>query len=155
MIKDIINDVSFKNLTENQVFEQIEYLLNKDEEFSVTANIKGVKFEPQIPATIAKHFSQFTLFALMNYTYETLRLSEEHITFEAGFGSENFVSTVTIPLYAVFQIIVDDSILYLNPVATVDKYFKTKPAKKEEQLDQKSRSMNAFKMNKNNKDLFN
>ena len=150
MIKDVLQDISFKNLTQTQAYEQIEYLINKDEEFSVTANISGVVFDPPIPASLAKNFSQFTLFALMNYTYETLELREENITFEAGFGSENFVSTVTIPLYAIFQIIVGESILYINPVATVDKYFK----KKEQPLDQETRSMNAFKMNRNNKELF-
>lgn len=153
MIKNILEDTSFRNLTQNQIFEQIEYLINKDEEFSVTANIKGVKFEPSIPESISKHFSQFTLFALMNYTYDTLQLSEEDISFEAGFGPENFVSTVTIPLEAIFQIIIDDSILFLNPAATVDEHFKLVKEKKEN-LNQEQRSLNAFKLNKNNQDLF-
>ncbi len=149
MIKDIVEDISFKNLAENQIFEQIEYLLNKDQEFSVTANIKGVKFEPAIPVSIAKNFSQFTLFSLMNYTYETLELTEENIKFEAGFGQENFASTVTVPLGAIFQIVVDESILYINPSATVAKFFENK-----EEQDHTTRSLNAFKMNKKNKDLF-
>ncbi len=149
MIKDILGDISFKNLTENQIYEQIEYLLNKDQEFSVTANIKGVRFDPAIPAAIAKNFSQFTLFSLMNYTYETLELTEENIKFEAGFGQENFASTVTIPLGAIFQIVVDESILYINPTATVSKFFERK-----EDQDPATRSLNAFKMNKKNKDLF-
>jgi stringent starvation protein B len=148
MIKDILEDVSFKNLTENQIYEQIEYLLNKDEQFSVTANINGVSFDPAIPESIAKNFSRFTLFALMNYTYETLQLTEENISFEAGFGQENFVSTVKVPLNAIFQIVVDESILYINPTATIDAHFD----KREDSTDQKTRSMNAFKMN--NKDLF-
>lgn len=151
MITNILEDVSFKNLTENQIYEQIEYLLNKDEEFSVTANIKGVDFNPAIPESIAKHFSRFTLFALMNYTYETLELTEENISFEAGFGQENFVSTVTIPLNAIFQIVIDESILYINPTATIDKHFERIEDKN---IDQKTRSMNAFKMNKSNKELF-
>lgn len=153
MIKNIVKDESFKNLTQNQIFEQIEYLINKEEQFSVTANIKGVMFEPQVPESIASHFSQFTLFALMNYTYETLELSEDSISFEAGFGPENFGSLVTIPLGAIFQIIVDDSILFLNPVATVDEHFQN--TKQLENSNQQERSLNAFKLNKKNEDLFN
>ncbi|MEA3352758.1 MAG: hypothetical protein U9Q33_02935 [Campylobacterota bacterium] len=150
MIVDIIQDVSYKNLVETQIFELIEYLINKDEEFSVTANINGVSFDPQIPQSISDGFQKFTMFTLMNYTFETLELTEENIKFEAGFGAENFGSEVTIPLTAIFQIVVDESILFINPTATLDKHIK----KEENTSDQRQRSMNAFKMNKSNKKLF-
>lgn len=152
MIKDVIEDKNYRTLMESQIFEVIEYLINNDQEFSITANIKGASFNPQIPETISQNFSKFTLFALMNYTFETLELHETHIKFEAGFGSENFGSVVTIPLHAIFQIVVDESILFINPTATVEKYFIKK--KSAEELDQKSRSLNAFKLNTNNKNLF-
>ena len=105
-----------------------------------------------------KSFSHFTLFTLANYTYSTIELTDTTISFEAGFGAENFGSVVTIPLSAVFQIVIDESILFLNPTATVERYFK-----KEEQTqsveevdkDQEQRSLNAFKMNSKNKNLFN
>ena len=154
MIIDIIEDISYKNLVENQIFEMIEYLLNKGHEFSITANIKGVKFDPDIPKSISKNFPQFTLFSLQNYTYETLVLTETHINFEAGFGAENFGSLVTIPLHAIFQIIIDDSILFINPTATVAKNFLQNSIKSKDENEQQSRSMNAFRMNKNNKDFF-
>jgi hypothetical protein len=157
MIVDVIEDISYRNLVENQIYELIEYLINKNVEFSVTSNIKGVEFTPQIPETIYQNFPKFTMFSLMNYTYETLELHEEYITFEAGFGEENFGSVVKMPLYTIFQVIVDESILFINPTATVDKYFIEKPVVKQqdsETLDQKTRSMNAFKLNNKNKDLF-
>ena len=44
MIVEIIEDISYKNLIENQIYEVIEYLINKNIEFSVTANIEGVTF---------------------------------------------------------------------------------------------------------------
>lgn len=152
MIVDIIEDISYKNLIENQIYELVEYLINKNIEFSVTANINGVEFNPAIPETIYKNFPQFTMFSLMNYTYETLELHEDHIFFEAGFGEENFGSKVKVPLFAIFQVIVDESILFINPTATVKKYFVKKDTVKAE--DQKTRSMNAFKLNNKNKDLF-
>jgi len=137
-------------MLEGQIFEVIEYLINKNEEFSITANIKGVSFNPEIPESISENFSHFTLFTLSNYTYETIILTEQSITFEAGFGSENFGSVVTVPLYAIFQIVIDESILFLNPTATVEKYFQKQEIIEE---DQSSRSMNAFTMNSKNKDL--
>ncbi|MBD3840564.1 MAG: hypothetical protein IE909_01545 [Campylobacterales bacterium] len=154
MIGTIIEDKNYQAIMVSQIYEIIEYLLDQGQEFSVTANIKGVEFNPQIPSPISKKFPPFTLFALANYTYETLELSEDAITFEAGFGVENFGSFVTIPLYSIFQIVVDESILFINPTATVPKFFKKTAVKKQsDQLDQKTRSMNAFKLNSLNKSL--
>ena len=149
MIFNIVEDINYRDMLEGQIFEVIEYLINKDEEFSITANINGVDFSPVIPDSISKNFSHFTLFTLSNYTYESIVLTQKSITFEAGFGSENFGSHVTIPLYAIFQIVIEESILFLNPTATVEKYFE----KDEIEEEQVSRSMNAFTMNKKNKDL--
>jgi len=149
MILNVVEDLEYRDIVAGQIFEVIEYLVNKDEEFSITANIKGVKFNPEIPESISKNFPVFTLFTLSNYTYESIILTENNITFEAGFGSENFGSHVTIPLYAIFQIVIDESILFLNPTATVEKYFIEEKVEEE----QASRSMNAFSMNKKNKDL--
>jgi len=152
MIFNIVEDRKYRDMLESQIFEVIEYLLNQDEEFSITANIKGVDFNPEMPESISKNFPHFTLFTLSNYTYESIVLTEKNISFEAGFGSENFGSVVTIPLYAIFQIVIDESILFLNPTATVEKNFE-KVEIDEEESDQESRSMNAFTMNKKNKDL--
>jgi len=149
MIFNIVEDVQYKEMLEGQIFEVIEYLINKDEEFSITANIKGISFNPEIPESISETFAHFTLFTLSNYTYETIVLTEKTISFEAGFGNENFGSVVTVPLYAIFQIVIDESILFLNPTATVEKYF----VEKEIEEDQTARSMNAFTMNSKNKDL--
>jgi hypothetical protein len=154
MIHNIVENTEYKEIMETQIYEIIEFLLNQDEEFSLTANINGVSFNPSIPTTIAETFPHFTLFTLANYTYSTIELSETHINFETGFGAENFGSVVTIPLSAVFQVIVDDSILFLNPTATVEKYFKKEKKQIIENVDQQTRSMNAFKKNLQNKDLF-
>jgi len=154
MIHNIVENLEYKELMESQIYEIIEFLLNQDEEFSLTANINGVEFNPKVPETISDTFPHFTLFTLANYTYSTIELSETHISFETGFGAENFGSVVSIPLNAVFQVIVDDSILFLNPTATVEKYFKKIKTEEIEDTDQQTRSFNAFKKNLKNKDLF-
>jgi len=147
---DIIESRDYQLIIQEQVYDIIDYLLAKDQEFSITANIDSALFEPELPESIFKNFSQFTMFTLSNYTYSTIELTQDTISFEAGFGAENFGSVVTVPLNGVFQIIIDESILYLNPTATIDKIF-TDPLV-DENTDQQMRSKNAFM--KNNKNLF-
>lgn len=63
------------------------------------------------------------MFMLANYSFESLKLYDDYLEFEAGFGKENFGSVVNIPYLAIFQIVLDESILYLNPVATQTSLF--------------------------------
>ncbi len=141
MITDIIENDNYKNLVTRQVKETLDYLLAQNQEFSITANIKPIKFMPELPDGIKDQLSEYSLFILSNYTFTTIFVDDSFISFEAGYGSENFGSTAKIPLHSVFQIIVDESILYLNSVATVNKFNK----------DTKLNSINVFKNNPNNK----
>ena len=144
MVGEVIESVSFKDLMIRQVNEMINYLLERNSEFAITVNINGATFNPNLPATIEKKMSKFSLFVLSNYTYTTIKIDGEVISFEAGFGSENFGSTVTIPLESIFQIVIDDSILFINPVATVEKFNNNSKVLKH-------KSLNVFKNNPNNK----
>ncbi|MCB9096432.1 MAG: hypothetical protein R2837_05295 [Aliarcobacter sp.] len=141
MIKDIIENEEYKVLVEKQIKENILFLLEKNQEFSITANIQPITFNPELPNVIKEQMHKFSLFILSNYTYTTVQIDDNFLSFEAGFGSENFGSVVKIPLHAIFQIIVDESILYLNSVATVDKF----------NTDLKKNSFDVFKKNPNNK----
>ena len=141
MIKNIIENEDYKTLIENQIKETVIFLLKKNQEFSITANIEPITFTPQLPAVIKNQMNKFSLFTLSNYTYTTVQVDDENLSFEAGFGNENFGSVVKIPLHAVFQIVVDESILYINSVSTVEKFNK----------DLKKNSFNIFKNNPNNK----
>ena len=141
MITDILENENYKDLVTKQIKETIDYLLAQDQEFSITANIKPIIFTPELPSDIKEQLSDYSLFILSNYTYTTVKVDEHFISFEAGYGSENFGSTAKVPLHSVFQIIVDESILYLNSVATVDKFNK----------NTKLNSINVFKNNPNNK----
>ena len=141
MIKNIIENEDYKNLVEKQIKENILFLLDRNQEFSITANIEPITFTPELPKVIKDQMHKFSLFILSNYTYTTIQIDNEFMSFEAGFGNENFGSVVKIPLFAIFQIIVDESVLYLNSVATVEKFNK----------DLKKNSMSVFKNNPNNK----
>ena len=141
MVKDIIENNEYKSLVEKQIKENVLFLLEKQQEFSITANIQPINFTPELPKVIKDQMHKFSLFTLSNYTYTTVQIDDNYISFEAGFGNENFGSVVKIPLYAIFQIIIDESILYINSVATVEKF----------NSDLKKNSFNIFKSNPNNK----
>lgn len=144
MVSEIIESNDFKNLMTKQVHELINFLLAKDSEFAITVNVQGATFSPTLPESIEKKLSKFSLFVLSNYTYTTIKIDDKVMSFEAGFGTENFGSTVTIPLESIFQVVIDDSILLINPVATVEKFNDSSKA-----MLHKSKSV--FKNNPNNK----
>lgn len=141
MITDIIEEIEYKELVKKQIKETIDLILDKGIEFSITANIETITFTPELPEAIHSKLAQFSLFVLSNYTYTTVQLDDEFISFEAGYGSENFGSVAKIPLHSVFQISIDDSILYINSVATVEKF------NKKSEIN----SFNVFKNNPKNK----
>ena len=111
MITDIIENDNYKNLVTRQVKETLDYLLAQNQEFSITANIKPIKFMPELPDGIKNQLSEYSLFILSNYTFTTIFVDDSFISFEAGYGSENFGSTAKIPLHSVFQIIVDNLLI--------------------------------------------
>lgn len=143
MINNIIENVEYKDLVSSQIKDTINFLLKQNQEFAITANIDSITFDPELPSATFDQLSKFSLFILANYTYSTIKVDDSHISFEAGFGSENFGSTVKVPFHGVFQIVVEESILFVNSVATVDKFMK----------DASTKSLNVFKSNPNNKNL--
>ena len=70
------------------------------------------------------------------------KLTPEELSFEAGFGKENFASVVSFPLGAIMQILVENS-----PILVNFSIYKS-------QKNQLERSMSALMSNPNNKDLF-
>lgn len=144
MIHNIITNKEYRDITTKQIKELLHFLVTQNEEFGITANLSGITFTPEIPHSIKRHFTKYTLFSLANYTLESLELHDNYITFEAGFGEENFGSVCKIPYFAIFQISIDNSILYINPTATVEKYFMSE----EEVTQQLEKSRSSFKFNR-------
>jgi hypothetical protein len=67
-----------------------------------------------LPESINSEFRPLTLFFLAGYTFETARIEEDILVFEAGFGSENFGSVVSVPLLSIMQIIIDETPVLIN-----------------------------------------
>ena len=145
MINKILESKEYKKLITRHTKESISYLMDLGVEFAITANLKGLTFTPELPNSIKSRLANFSLFVLSNYTYTTVILGENELTFEAGFGSENFASVVTVPYISIFQIVIGESIISINTLATVDDL--------QIDLNVHNKSFNAFKNNPFNKKL--
>lgn len=141
MTKNIIEDEEFKDIQKKHIQETLSYLINKDLEFDIVVNIQALSFTPELPKELKDSLNKFSLFSLAGYTYSTIELDLDSLSFEAGFGKENFGSLVKVPLHSIFQVIFKENTLAINLSATVDKFNK----------DQKTNSLNIFKNNPKNK----
>jgi len=142
MTINLFQTPEYRELMEEHIEKIIGYLFNKDQEFALACEIKHVHFNPELPSGIKETFNDTVLFVLSGYTYETAKLETGYFSFEAGFGSENFGSTVTLPLLAVKQIFVGDHPIVFNLAHPVD----------QEKVAKKS-SMEALLNNPQNKKL--
>ena len=140
MINELINTEAYEQLTSRQAKEVLEYLHNNTTQFNVTVKLKYIDFNPKLPEQIYNSMNEYTMFTLANFTFSSLKINTETIEFETGFGPSNFGSVCTMPYYSIFQLGLEDSILFINPVATTNKEFNKQ--------SQKQRSMNAFCMKK-------
>lgn len=114
MLDNIIEDRDFAILMQKSIESLIIYLFQKDEHFGILCKIENIIFEPPLPKEIASEFRAMTLFYLAGYTFDTANIASENLVFEAGFGSDNFGSIVTVPLHSIVQIIVDETPLFIN-----------------------------------------
>ena len=88
--------------------------MKKNSEFAIACEIEHITFTPELPANILETFKETVLFILSGYSFETAKLEEGYFSFEAGFGENNFGSTVTVPLLAIKQLFVGDNPIVMN-----------------------------------------
>ena len=129
MLYDLLQDEEFRVILKNHATSILRYLLEKDEPFAVLADTRSIRFDPELPDDIKSSFSDLTLFMIMNYTLESAHIENSDFIFEAGFGSQNFGSVVTIPIESIRQIIVDDTPIFVNLTATIKKSKETSGVK--------------------------
>jgi len=109
-----MKDKTFTKYMENHINELVEYLLSTEQNFGLVCKLENVEFNPPLPDHIKETLNQITLFFLAGYTFESTRLDAGFVSFEAGFGSENFGSIVTLPVLAVMQLIVEETPIFVN-----------------------------------------
>ena len=114
MTINLFQTPEYKTLISEHIFNTISYLFDKNQEFSIACEVKHITFMPQLPASLRDTFDETVMFILSGYTFESATLEKEYFSFEAGFGDENFGSTVTVPLLAMKQLFVGDHPIVLN-----------------------------------------
>jgi len=138
-----MKDRTFTKYMENHISELVGYLLSKEQNFGLVCKLENVEFNPPLPDHIKETLNQITLFFLAGYTFESTRLDAGFISFEAGFGSENFGSIVTLPVLAVMQLIVEETPIFVNVA----------PPRPKESNGSIDMSMAALMANPKNRDL--
>lgn len=104
----------YRSLMEKHISDSIEYLFHKNQEFAVACEVKHIVFTPDLPSDIKESFENIVLFILSGFTFESAKLEEGYFSFEAGFGSDNFGSIVSLPLLAIKQLFVGDNPIVIN-----------------------------------------
>jgi len=147
LLENIIQDRDFAQLMKKNIQELIVLLFQKEQNFGILCKIEDVSFAPALPESINTEFRPLTLFFLAGYTFETARIEDDVLIFEAGFGSENFGSVVYVPLLSILQIIIDETPVLINISA-----YKEEEKKKEADIDENGvkNSMASFLSNPEN-----
>ncbi|WP_434636738.1 hypothetical protein MLC35_09535 [Sulfurimonas sp. NW7] len=147
MLENIIQDRDFAHLMKKNIQELIVLLFEKEQNFGILCKIEDVSFAPELPESINAEFRPLTLFFLAGYTFETARIEDDILIFEAGFGSENFGSVVHVPLLSILQIIIDETPVLINISA-----YKEERKKQEADIDESGvkNSMASFLSNPEN-----
>ena len=114
MLDSVIEDEGFALLMQNNIQELIIHFFQKEQNFGILCKIEDASFEPALPENINSEFRALTLFFLAGYTFETAKIEENDLVFEAGFGADNFGSVVTVPLLSIMQMIVDETPVLIN-----------------------------------------
>jgi len=118
--KNLTSSLEFQNLMQKHIKQMIEFLFKNAQEFNIIVEKQFCKFSPPLPKTIAENIGDITLFALVNYSFESAKIEDNSLTFEAGFGAENFASTVKIPLLAIKFILLGEEPILTNAAPTKD-----------------------------------
>lgn len=156
MIINLFQTKEYKALISEHISKTISYFFEKQQEFSVACEVKHIVFTPELPHDIQENFDDVVLFIVSGYTYESASLDDAFFSFEAGFGSDNFGSTVSIPLLAIKQIFISENPIVFNLASYSDtQNISIKESKASQDSMEKSmkNSMESFLNNPKNKKL--
>lgn len=114
MLFDIVKNKTFNALMRQHIKELLLFLFEQEQNFGILCKIEALTFEPDLPENIRNEFRPMTLFFLAGYTFESARIDEDYLIFEAGFGTYNLGSFVHVPLLSIMQIIVDETPIFVS-----------------------------------------
>ncbi|MBU1927705.1 hypothetical protein KKG77_01760 [bacterium] len=114
MLENVIENKNFALMMKRHIGELVVHFFEQEQNFGILCKVDDVQFEPSLPESIKSEFRSLTLFFLAGYTFETARIDDDFIIFEAGFGADNFGSLVSVPLLSIMQVIVDETPVLIN-----------------------------------------
>ncbi len=151
MLYDVLKDQDYSNLMKKHIIGLLSHLFDKNQNFGVLCKIETLTFNPELPSDITSEFRPMTLFFLAGYTFESAKIDDDYLIFEAGFGPDNLGSVVTVPLLGIMQIIIDETPIFVNLASPVEtNETKAKNNENSERNGEKS-SMEALLANPENK----
>jgi hypothetical protein len=114
LLENVIDEAGFAKIMHKSIEDIIIHFFTKEQNFGILCKIEEVDFNPELPKDINSEFRPLTLFFLAGYTFETARIEDGMLIFEAGFGGDNIGSVVSVPLLSIMQIIVDETPIFIN-----------------------------------------
>lgn len=150
MLYDVLKDKSFTNLMQKHIIEILTNLFDQNQNFGILCKIETLSFDPALPEDITAEFRPMTLFFLAGYTFESARIENNGVVFEAGFGPDNLGSVVTVPLLGIMQIIIDETPIFVN-LASPEETQETKVQNNQMENSGQKSSMSALLSNPENK----
>jgi len=114
MSLDNLETSKYKELMKEHILATVEYLFDANQEFGIACEISAVNFNPELPSELKSSLPEVTLFMLANYSFESASIDSHTISFEAGFGTDNFGALVSIPLLAIKQLFVSEYPILIN-----------------------------------------
>ena len=114
MVEKILSDRDFIKAMQGHCYEVISRLVELKVEFAIVANTRFCGYEPQLPDDLNPSKNPLVMFVLAGYTFESIELKRDKITFHAGFGPNDFATFVSVDLGAITQIQVQDSVIFVN-----------------------------------------
>jgi hypothetical protein len=114
MLDQLNNDKKFSKLISKHVIDIMSHMFENNYHFGVLCRIDHVTFAPDLSDELKAEFRPLTLFFLSGYTFESARIDSDYLYFEAGFGSSDQGSLVSVPLQDVIQIILDETPIFVN-----------------------------------------
>jgi hypothetical protein len=146
LLENVIDEAGFAKIMHKSIEDIIIHFFTKEQNFGILCKIEEVDFNPELPKDINAEFRPLTLFFLAGYTFETARIEDGMLIFEAGFGGDNIGSVVTVPLLSIMQIIVDETPIFIN----LSVYKEPLEGEKEEETQGVQNSMASFLNNPEN-----
>ena len=153
LLAQLNNDKKFSKLISKHIITIIKHLFENDYHFGVLCRIENVNFSPELSEEIQAEFRPLTLFFLAGYTFESARIDDDFLYFEAGFGPDNLGSQVSVPIRDIIQIILEETPIFVNSTTKFNIENNTKKVDDNEDDNARENSFAALMSNPENKKL--